>query len=343
MFVTGAAGFLGRYVCRIAEQRGHSVSALVRSEAGAARLRGFAPSADVRIGDLRNNAALADALSDCEIVVHLAADKGGSLPAQIASNVVLTETLLATMKRAGVNRMVHVSTFSVYDFSSFPTSGTLDESAPLEPAPFERQAYAQSKLFQERLVREAVAEGLDAVIVRPGAVWGRGEYWDGSRARVVGPLWVTSGDAIVRKFVYVENCAEAIVLAAEAADARGKVFNLVDSDIPSGRRYASALRRLGIAVPRALPIPYAALKGTAALVGAINRRWFEGRLRVPSLLVSKELDSRLRPLRYSNERARAGLNWTPRYGFDEALARSLDQSTGMAPGASAGAPAAGRS
>ncbi|HMN78572.1 MAG TPA: NAD-dependent epimerase/dehydratase family protein [Burkholderiaceae bacterium] len=329
VFITGAAGFLGRYVCRIAEQRGHSVCALVRSEAAAAKLRSFVPSADIRIGDLRNRASLLDALSGADIVIHLAADKGGSLSAQIAGNVVLTETLLDRMKAAGVSRMVHVSTFSVYDFGAIPSSGKLDEAAPLEPAPFERQAYAQSKYFQEQLVREAIADGLKAVILRPGAVWGRGEFWDGCRARILGPVWVTSGNAIANKFVYVENCAEAIVLAAELPQLDGGVFNLVDSDTPSAGRYASALRERGIAVPFALPVPYAVLRAAAVLLGAINRRWFDDRLRLPQLLVTKELDSRLRPMRYPNDRARAGLGWTPRYGFDEAMMRSLDGSDGV--------------
>ena len=322
-FVTGAAGFLGRHVCASALERGHEVVALVRSERAARELVEHLPEVTIQRGDLAQPQTWRDALASCEVVIHLAADKSGQLPQQIAGNVITTETLLTQIRASGIRRLVHVSTFSVYDYQAVPVGGVLDENTPVEPQPYERQAYAQSKVLQERLVREAMADGLEAVILRPGAVWGRGDLWHGGRAQVVAALWVTGGDAIVDKFTYVENCAEAIVLAVDAPRAAGQIYNLVDDDIPPARRYAADLRQHGQKVPTALPVPYALLRLVAQGADWANARWFQGRLRLPSLLITRELDSRLRPLHYPNSKARSGLGWTPRYDAATALQRAL--------------------
>jgi nucleoside-diphosphate-sugar epimerase len=323
LFVTGANGFLGTAVVDAALARGHEVTALVRSAAAGERLARGRAGVTVACGDLRDPAAWRDALAGVEAVVHLAATKSGDFYQQFQGTVIGTESLLAAVQAAGVDRLVHVSSLAVYDFGARRAGARFDETVPVEPEPLLRDAYTQTKLYQEQLVRAAAASGLRWTIVRPGAVWGAADLWTGALGQVVGPLWVALGDGVTSRFTYVESCAEAIVLAAEREQAVGETLNVIDDDLPTQRAYATALRRHGVDLPGALPVPFAAMRLLARLAQAVNRALFGGQARFPGMLVPRTLDAYFKPFRHDNGRAKAVLGWTPRHGFDAALERAL--------------------
>lgn len=324
LFVTGANGFVGRVVVAAAASRGHQVLALVRHASAAAAERGPLghPGVEVVRGDLRHYDGWEQRLAGCDAVVHLAASFG-DFDEQWLTNVVATERLLGHLVAHGPRRLVHVSTFSVYDYEALASGATLDEDAPLEAEPRRRDAYAQTKLEQERLVRDA-AGALAVTIVRPGAVYGPGNLWDSGRALQFGSRGgVVIGPRAPLKLVYVEHCAEAIVLAAATERAVGAVINLVDDNPPTPREYAAALRRAGAVVAPAVAVPYAVALGVARTAAWVDRRFVGGRGKYPELLVPRRLAARYKRLRYANQRAKDLLGWTPRYTLDEALARSI--------------------
>lgn len=327
LFITGAGGFVGRHVAGVASDRGHAVMGLVRSSRSAATLRHAAPGAEPIVGDLRRPEGWCEALRSAEAVIHLAATKAGSVYDQFPGTVIATERLLAEMKAAGVRRLVHVSTFSVYDYEAPASEEVLAEDAPLAPRPLGLSSYTQTKLQQERLVREAAAAGLATTIIRPGAVWGADDLWDAGLGHVLGPLWLAVGDGVTRKFTYVENCAEAIVLAAERDAAIGQTLNIVDDDIPTQREYAQMLKRHGVGVPTGLRVPFRLLRAWVRALDRVNVRAFEGRARLPSMLNPTSLDARFKHLVYPNTRAKAVLDWVPRYGVEEGLKRTMAQRT----------------
>ncbi len=324
-FVTGANGFLGRHVVAEALDHGHDVVAMVR-DAGSLRRTPWHDHerVEVVVGDLRRAApSWVEALGGADVVVHLAAAVGGDFATQFASTVLGTEQLLATMADTGVLRLVHVSTFSVYDYRALAPGSVLDESSPLEANPTDRDEYAQTKLVQERLVRGFAADrGGRVTVVRPGAVYGPNNLWNAGRAvRLAGPLWAALAPNGELKLTYVENCAQAIVLAAERDEAVGETLNIVDDDPPTQREYEAALKRAGFTVGLSLPVPYVAAKGAGEAVAWVSRRRYGGKLRLPAYAVPAKMDSQYRPLHYPNARAKAVLGWTPRYRLDEALAR----------------------
>jgi 2-alkyl-3-oxoalkanoate reductase len=303
------------------------VVGLVRSARSAGALRDAAPGVEAVVGDLRRPEGWCEALASADAVIHLAATKAGGVYEQFPGTVIATERLLAEMKRAGVRRLVHVSTFSVYDFEAPVSEQVLAEDAPLAQRPLGLSAYTQTKLQQERLVREAAAAGLDTTIIRPGAVWGGDELWDAGLGHVLGPLWLAVGDGVTRKFTYVENCAEAIVLAAEREEAIGQTLNIVDDDVPTQREYARLLRQHGVGVPTGLRVPFGVMRALVRVLDRANARAFAGRARVPDMLKPTSLDARFKRLVYPNARAKAVLDWAPRYGVEEGLKRALAQRT----------------
>jgi 2-alkyl-3-oxoalkanoate reductase len=322
LFITGAAGFVGSHVARIASEREHAVAGLVRSPRSGASLQQAVPDVELVLGDLRRPEEWRVALAAADAVIHLAAAKAGDLYERFPGTVVATERLLAEMERAGVRRLVHVSTFAIYDYERPAAGEVLTEDSPLTQEPLRRDAYAQTKLYQERLVREATSAGLATTVIRPGAVWGGPELWDGGLGQILGPLWLAVGSGVTRKFTYVENCAEAIVLAAERDEAIGETLNIVDDQSPTQRQWVRLLRQHGVAVPAAVPVPFSVLRAVVRALDRVNAIAFEGRARVPDMLNLTSLDARFKPLVYPNARAKTVLGWRPRYGIEDALRRT---------------------
>ncbi len=270
--VTGATGFLGRYVVSVALSRGHTVRALVHRPADLAKL-GWKPDDDIEQVkvDLRSKNGLVDAVRGCDAVLHLAATKAGDLYAQFGGTVVATENLLWAMGQAECRHVVGISSFAVYDYLHKRSFSTLDETSPLDEAMVDRDEYAQTKLIQEKLIRDTAAKnGWTWTVLRPGMIYGRDNLFN---ARVGmgggGRTWVRTGAWAQIPLTYVENCAEAIVMAAETPAANGQVLNLVD-DKPAD---AAAVRQ-------AAPVPHDAQAAdrAAQLDGAAGRR--PGRLAV---------------------------------------------------------------
>src|SRR5262249_22312621 len=111
--VTGASGYLGGHLVQALRKRGERVRALVRTSEKAALLNG--DGADVKLGDVREPAAMREALHDVNVVLHCAA-AGGRHPARkdvYATNFVGLRNILDAMRSAGQARIVFVSGLSV--------------------------------------------------------------------------------------------------------------------------------------------------------------------------------------------------------------------------------------
>lgn len=334
LLVTGANGFLGNYVVLEGLRKGHTVRALVRPATDVATL-GWPTSENLEIvrADLRSRAGLADAVRGVDSVIHLAAAKSGDVYTQYAGTVVATENLLAAMTETGVHRIVAISSFSVYDYAKASPLAPVDEQTPREQDALDRDAYAHTKLVQEQLIRDhAAAHQWSLVVLRPGMIWGRDNLlnaWIGMSGG--NRFWIRTGAWARIPLTYVENCAEAIVMAASSKAAQGETFNIVDDAVPTQRQFTRmVLRRLS---PRrmVIPVSYSLLRLTAGSIALVNKRLLGNRARVPSLLVPSRLAARGRPLQYSNKKIKTVLGWTPHYTLEEGLDRSLADGAAPAP------------
>jgi nucleoside-diphosphate-sugar epimerase len=329
MFITGAAGFLGQYVVARALRDGHEVAALIRPGTSRSRTPWIDHPALTQVtGDLRRAGDLVEAIGQCDVVVHLAAAKSGGFYDQLGGTVVATESLLSAMCDADVKPIVVTSSFAVYDYQQIRTRATLDEATPTEADPLGRDDYCQTKLLQERLIREAHAEdAIHAVIVRPGVIYGPGNLWNARLGMQAGRTWIRTGANARLPLVYVEHCATALLAAAtHAVEAdRGDdplVLNLLDDDPPSQRRYMKLLQRRAAPKPRIVPINYTLLRMTSNTIDLVNRALFRGQVKVPSLLRPAALLARLKPLRFANARIKQTLNWSPDFSLEQAIDRS---------------------
>jgi len=80
LLITGAGGFLGRYVVASAVRRGHEARAMVRpASRNAPPSWRDHPNVEIARGDLRARGRFDDALDGIDVVVHLAASKAGDM------------------------------------------------------------------------------------------------------------------------------------------------------------------------------------------------------------------------------------------------------------------------
>src|SRR4029453_9526396 len=132
ILVTGGSGFLASHLIRELQERGHAVRALVLPSSDTTQL-GQA-GVDIRTGDVRLPDTLAAAMSQVNAVFHLAAAIGVRCPLREyhAVNVTGTENVCRAALAAGVERLVHVSSTSVYEQG---LGEPVDETFPLAPPP----------------------------------------------------------------------------------------------------------------------------------------------------------------------------------------------------------------
>lgn len=310
VFLTGAGGFLGSAILSLAIRDGRQICPLFRQSSGIPHL-GLGGGVHPVVGDLRQPGPWQDELAHVNAAIHCAATAAGDLPTQLAGTVLATENLLASLP-PNLTRFVHVSSFSVYDFSAPGLSGRLDETTALEDRPLRRDAYTQAKLLQERLVRDHCrAKGISLVVVRPGAIFRTLQDWQSGRAVRLGPLDLIFAPMGSMRLVHVDDCARAILAALDTDLSSELVVNVVGDEPITHWGLHRRARRSGIETGVAVPVPYIAVRLAGAAARLASIVFFKGRARLPELLDPPRQQARWRPLRYSNRRAKSLLGWSP--------------------------------
>jgi nucleoside-diphosphate-sugar epimerase len=257
--VTGATGFLGRYLVDVLLARGASVVGVVRNPARVPELA--ARGVELRRADLLEPASLVEGFRDAQAVVSnaaLFALKNQRWREHQETNVTGTRNVFTAVADAGVERVVHVSSVAVYKGRRAPRIG---EDHPTYDAGSRRSltnTYPISKAVSERLAWEiAAARGLALTTVRPCGIYGAFDAnFTTVFRRFVGGLPVALLPVGLRiPFVYAGDVAEAIALALERPVAIGKAYNVTGDD-RTFWEFARAWRAAGGRIaPVRVPIP----------------------------------------------------------------------------------------
>lgn len=312
--VTGAAGFLGRKLVARLRAQGKTVRVLVRKPVAA-----YASDAGIQmvVGDLGEPRMVMHAVAGARIVYHVGAAMRGSVRDFEAGTTWGTRNMIAACLAAKPERLVYVSSMSVFDHAGRDPKGTMTESSALEPSPQLRGAYTQTKLDAERVVQKAIAEqGLPAVILRPGQIFGPGaEKVTPNGVIGLAGRWVAIGSgSMTIPVVYVDDVVDALLLAAEAPGAVGGLFNVVDTAPVTQQEYLDRVRgKLGAEL-KLLRVPtwtFMTLGFGVEQLGKVLKRDVPlTRYRVRSLRPLANFDTRA---------ARERLGWTPRVGAKAGL------------------------
>lgn len=219
VLVTGGSGFLGQHLMKLLEKK--SPKEL------------FLPSH--KDFDLREKEACAEVVKDKDIVIHLAANVGGigynrEFPSTLFyDNILMSVQMMEEARKAGVEKYVAIGTVCCYPkFTPVP----FKEESLWQGYPDETNAsYGLAKLMQ--LVQAQAYRqqyGFNAIFLLPVNLYGPGDKFEPRQSHVVPALIKKAVDAkergdkflvvwgtgkATREFLYVEDCARAIVLATE--------------------------------------------------------------------------------------------------------------------------------
>ncbi len=248
VLVTGGSGFLGSHVADAATRRSHDVRLLDVTPSPWRR-----PEQDEVLADVRDGDAVAAALADRDVVLHLAAvadlAAANADPARAeAVNVEGTRNVLAAARAQGLRRVVHASSIYVHARAG--------------------GAYRDSKRRAERLVLDARDAGLPVTVLRFGSLYGPRADPGNAIRRILGQALAEGridfwGDGTeVREYVHVHDAAELALDALDDVHA-GAVLHL------TGRQRVTTRELLDLV---------AEMVGGAEI--ALQDRPFEGRYRL---------------------------------------------------------------
>ncbi|TMA36706.1 MAG: NAD-dependent epimerase/dehydratase family protein, partial [Deltaproteobacteria bacterium] len=255
--VTGANGHVGNNLCRLLVARGARVRAMIRASADPAALAGL----DVEIvhGDIRDAAATARAVAGCERVYHTAA--GFLMWARdperdiVASSVEGTRNVLDAAVRAGVEKVLYVSTGGTIGFTDSPDvilDETHDTRAP-------HTHYFRGKVAAEKEAFAIGARGkVPVVAINPGFILGPRFFKLSESVRQVAdfvnrgmPFYFDGGFPVVD----VEDVAQGAVLGLEKGRA-GERYIVAGENVTVKQLYDLIAEFTGMRAPRLrAPVP----------------------------------------------------------------------------------------
>ncbi len=332
ILVTGSNGFIGVKVVETLVEYGFSkLRCFVRPSSRLDRLqevlRQFHPGKNVELvtGDLLSRDDCRKAAEGVSIIYHLAAGMEKSFPGAFMNSALTSRNLMDAFLRYGrPKRFVNVSSFAVYSTLSLKRGDLLDESCPLEDAPQERfDAYGFGKLKQEELVKEYGSKyGLPYVIVRPGYVFGPGKRELSGRVGIgTFGFFIQVNGSNFLPLTFIDNCAEAIVLAGLKANVDGEIFNVVDDELLTGRQFLKAYKKK-VKSFRSIRVPYFAAYRLCSLWEKYSK-WSKNQL--PPAFNRRRCDAEWKGNRYSNQKLRERLSWKPRVPMQQAMEAFLAQ------------------
>jgi 2-alkyl-3-oxoalkanoate reductase len=314
VLVTGGNGFLGSYVVNALRDVGEAVRVLdCISRDGRSDVEQFT-------ADLVTSGNLEAAFDGVDVLVHLAASMRGRTEEIIHNTVEGSRRLLDAMARTTTRHIVLASSLSVYDWSKLGTSISEDDEILDQSTMQAYDGYAQAKTLQERLTRDfARRNGWTLTVLRPAALWGRGVWGEFLIGKHFGMAQTVVAPSKPIRLVYVENAVDAFVLATRRAGSGELILNVIDDPQITSWRYAGIVQRRvgGVRVP----MPYTLGLFTASLASLLTF----GSRRLPYFLQPRRFEALHKPVACSSRRLREVLGWTPRYTFDEALARTESQ------------------
>ncbi len=221
LFVTGATGFVGAHVARLAAAQGAELRLLTRATSN---LKNLPKGADVVVGDLREPQRFASALQGCDAVIHVAADYRLWVPdpaEMYKANVEGTRELLRLAREAGVRRVVYTSSVATMGFHG---NAVVDEGTPVSEADMIGH-YKRSKWMAEQVAMEAARAGQQVIVLNPTTPIGALDTKPTPTGRIVVdflnrnfPAYVDTG----LNLVDVEEIARMHLVALERGTAGGR-------------------------------------------------------------------------------------------------------------------------
>ena len=315
--VTGATGFIGSHLAEALVAAGDDVRALVRSSSDTRHLERL--GIERCSGDLTDPVSLGQAAEGMDHVFHCAAVVTDWDPQNnsYAVNVEGTAALADAALRAGVKKLVYLSTTEVYGHPDAPVA---------EDAPYRRRGwpYCDTKIEAEKRIWAYHERGLPVTVLRPATVYGPRsenvmiEFVELLRS---GQMMLADGGRKTVGLCYVTDLVDLMLQVGQAEIGLGRAYNVADGTDTTWAEFINGLAALldlppvRISIPRRLAYPLGwAMEKWAAWRGS-DRRPLVTRMAVEFVGTHQA---------FPIERARRELGFRPRVFMEEGLRRTVD-------------------
>ena len=315
VLVTGGTGFAGSHLVRRLLQQGRQVH-VIDNQKGLFYDELKSAGAVIELGSITDKNLVDKAAKDCELVYHLAAafrQLNVSERYYWSVNVEGTRQLLDAARRFRSRRFIYCSTQGVHGHIATPPG---NEKSPIAPEDY----YQLTKYEGEKIVREYVDRGLDAVTIRPTAIYGPG---DPERFLILFRMvkrqsFLMFGNG--RTFyhpVYIDNLVDAFEQAAQKEGIRGETYIIGDEHYYSLNELVYCIAA-AIGTPvRIRHFPFWPL-WTAAVACEIACK----PLHVTPPLFRRRVDWFRQVRAFSIEKATRELSYRPMVGLQQGLAKT---------------------
>jgi nucleoside-diphosphate-sugar epimerase len=331
VLITGAGGFIGSKVVETVLAYGFTnLRCLVRPSGDLAKLNNIISlfnGANVELleGNLLSVDDCRKATKNVSVIFHLAAGIEKTFPGCFMNSAVTTRNLLDAVVQDGtIRRFVNVSSFAVYSNVKIRRRGVLNETCELETKFMERyDSYCFGKAKQDQIVMEyGRKHNIPFVIVRPGVVYGpKARAVIHSRVGIgTFGIFLHLGGPNRIPLTYIDNCADAIVLAGVRKGVDGEVFNIVDDFLPTSRKFLRMYKK-NVKYFKSIYMPYRIFYLLCYLWEKYSK-WSDGQL--PLAFNRRKCSAEWKGNRYPNTKAKELLGWNPKVSIDEGLTRHFE-------------------
>lgn len=272
VFVTGGTGFIGSRVATRLVSEGYDVRVLVRRSSALAPLAECIGRVTLVYGDVTDAASLKGLFDGVEEVYHCAGlTYMGSRPNPMLQKINIdgTRNVLEEARKAGVRRVVHVSSITAVGIGA--RNRPMNEQSPWN---FDRLGleYARTKHVAEQVVADEVRKGLDCVIVVPAFVFGAGDI-NYNAGRIIKdiynrrmPFYPLGGICVIDVEIVVD-----CILSAMQKGRTGERY-IIGGDNVSYRELARTIMDITGVHQLTLPLPFWAARIIHRFIGKSRKR-----------------------------------------------------------------------
>ena len=315
ILVTGGTGFTGSHLVRRLLDRGHEVL-VMDNQRGLFYDELKARGAKIELASITDRRLVDTMAKECEVVYHLAAAfRQLDVPNQYYwdVNVEGTRYLADAAHRFQIRRFIYCSTQGVHGHIQNPPG---KEQSPIAPEDY----YQLTKYEGEKVVWEYVEKGLDAVTLRPTAIYGPG---DPGRFLILfrlvkrGAFWMFGDGNTFYHPVYVDNLVDAFELAAAKEMTQGETYLIGDDHYYSLNelvQHVAAALNLSVRIRH---LPFWPLWCTAWTCEMLCKPF-----RISPPLFRRRVDWFRQNRAFDITKARHGLGYRPKVDLETGLART---------------------
>lgn len=312
-FVTGGTGFIGSHlVDTLIEHPDYSeIKCLVRNNEKWIEGKSYTKVS----GDLHSIKQMQLALSDCDVIFHLAGVvKAPTQKEYDHANVEATENLLRLAKKCGVKKIVVLSSLA----AAGPSNGSpITEQDEMNPV----SKYGESKKRMEKMIHRVASPNISVTIMRPPAVYGPREDQIYTLFKMmkygIAPI-VGDGNHPELSIVYVMDVVQGILKAAEEKNIGVQTYFISGKEIANWNQIRDIVTT--VLGRKNIPIKLKAewVKNIAGVVETTAT--FFGTYPVINKEKANEM---ILEWTCSIEKAEQELNFKPEYSLEEGIARTL--------------------